>query len=184
VCQVRAEVPELYFCSDMKGYGWCFRKGNYLNVGLGRADSHKLPSHVEGFARFLKDTDRVPFELPAFHGHAYLLQGVSRRTVVGDDLLLAGDSAGLAYPQSGEGILPAVHSGLAAAKTIIARNCLRESLETYPRQIAPNEVSCLLGVARSLPSSWIGFLARNLLQTRWFVRKVVLDEWFLHASSS
>ena len=25
-CSIRAEIPELYFCSDMKGYGWCFRK--------------------------------------------------------------------------------------------------------------------------------------------------------------
>jgi flavin-dependent dehydrogenase len=29
-------TPELYFCRDLKGYGWCFRKGQYLNVGLGR----------------------------------------------------------------------------------------------------------------------------------------------------
>src|SRR5262249_50260948 len=73
-CQIRAEVPELYFCSDMKGYGWCFRKRNYLNVGLGRADSHKLPAHVDNFVEWLKDTQRISFELPPFHGHAYLLQ--------------------------------------------------------------------------------------------------------------
>src|SRR4029077_3441598 len=41
-CRVSPEMPELYFCSDMKGYGWCFRKENFLNVGLGRLDQHRL----------------------------------------------------------------------------------------------------------------------------------------------
>ena len=26
-CSIRPEIPELYFCSDLRGYGWCFRKG-------------------------------------------------------------------------------------------------------------------------------------------------------------
>jgi chaperonin GroEL (HSP60 family) len=26
-CRVRGDTPELYFCQDLKGYGWCFRKG-------------------------------------------------------------------------------------------------------------------------------------------------------------
>ena len=41
-CRVRAEIPELYFCADIKGYGWCFRKQNFLNIGLGRMDQHRL----------------------------------------------------------------------------------------------------------------------------------------------
>ena len=36
--QLRGEIPELYFCQDLAGYGWCFRKGNYLNIGLGRSE--------------------------------------------------------------------------------------------------------------------------------------------------
>src|SRR6185295_3950430 len=27
------ETPELYFCRDLKGYGWCFRKERHLNIG-------------------------------------------------------------------------------------------------------------------------------------------------------
>src|SRR5262249_24961308 len=53
-CSVRGDIPELYFCSDMKGYGWCFRKQNFLNVGLGRVDQRRLPEHVSAFLRFLK----------------------------------------------------------------------------------------------------------------------------------
>ena len=42
------------------------------------------------------------------------------RNTVGDGILLAEDSAGLAYSQSGEGIRPAVESGLLAADMIFA----------------------------------------------------------------
>jgi len=37
-CSVLADRPELYFCPDCQGYGWVFRKGNFLNIGLGRDD--------------------------------------------------------------------------------------------------------------------------------------------------
>ena len=40
--------------------------------------------------------------------------------MVSDGVLLIGDSAGLAYSQSGEGIRPAIESGLLAAKAIVA----------------------------------------------------------------
>ncbi len=53
-CRVRADTPELYFCADIKGYGWCFRKNNFLNIGLGRMDQHRLSEHVAAFVRFLK----------------------------------------------------------------------------------------------------------------------------------
>ena len=42
VCRVDGERPELYFTPDLKGYGWVFRKGDYLNIGLGREDKHRL----------------------------------------------------------------------------------------------------------------------------------------------
>src|SRR2546430_10859815 len=45
-CSIRPEIPELYFCPDMKGYGWCVRKRNFLNIGLGRFDPPVLPHHL------------------------------------------------------------------------------------------------------------------------------------------
>ena len=120
-CSIRPEVPELYFCPDMKGYGWCFRKQNFLNVGLGRLDPHGLPRYVGDFVEFLKSNRKIGFELPApMQGHAYLLYGGNKRTIVGDGILLVGDAAGVAYSQSGEGIRPAIESGLLAASAIIA----------------------------------------------------------------
>ncbi len=189
-CRVRADTPELYFCADIKGYGWCFRKNNYLNIGLGRMDQHRLTEHVAAFVRFLKSTGRIAFDVPAaLAGHAYLLYGVSRRKIADDRVLLIGDAAGLAYKQSGEGIRPAIESGLLAAQAIAAAqgNYSRASLGAYEKLLA-RRFGATSGkdwasrVGEYLPSAWIGALGRRLLGARWFVRDVVIDRWFLHAN--
>ncbi|HEX5435382.1 MAG TPA: NAD(P)/FAD-dependent oxidoreductase, partial [Candidatus Angelobacter sp.] len=119
-CSVSAEAPELFFCRDLQGYGWCIRKGNFLNVGLGRLDQHKLSEHVSDFVQLLRSTGKIGFDLARrFAGHAYLLYGHSPRTLVDDGLMLIGDSAGLAYAQSGEGIRPAVESGLLSSGVVM-----------------------------------------------------------------
>ncbi len=180
-CRVRGEVPELYFCRDMKGYGWCLRKAGYLNIGLGRADPHRLSTHVAEFLRFLKTEGRISFEVPPLHGHAYLLHGTSTRPPVNDAVLLIGDSAGLACPQSGEGIWPAVESGLLAAQSIAAANgdYRRQQLQSYASRLAAAQGSSARNLGTYLPSWLAGLLGRNLLRTHWFVRGVVLDKWFL-----
>jgi len=189
-CRIRGEFPELYFCSDMKGYGWCFRKQNFLNVGLGRMDQHRLSEHLVNFVSFLKSSGRIAFDIPHAPGHAYLLYGVSARNVTGDGLLLIGDAAGLAFAQSGEGILPAIESGLLAANAILAArgDYCKASLASYPAMIArrfgKSRADWVEGIARHVPSRWVGSLARALLRTRWFTRNVVLNRWFLHAAES
>src|ERR1700724_1037267 len=35
---IEQEVPELFFCRDLRGYGWGVRKGEDFNGGLGRLD--------------------------------------------------------------------------------------------------------------------------------------------------
>jgi flavin-dependent dehydrogenase len=188
-CRVRPDTPELYFCADLKGYGWCFRKQNYLNIGLGRMDQHRLSEHVAGFVRFLQAAGRISFDVPsALGGHAYLLYGVSGRKAADDGVLLIGDAAGLAYKQSGEGIRPAIESGLLAAKVIsAAQGCYsREALAAYGNLLARrfgtsgNDWASRMG--EHLPAAWIGALGRRLLGARWFVRDVVIDRWFLHAN--
>jgi geranylgeranyl reductase family protein len=180
-CPIHSDTPELYFCPDMKGYGWCFRKGNLLNVGLGRADPHGLSAHTAGFLKFLKSAGRISFDVPSLRGHAYLLDGTSTRSVVGDGVLLVGDAAGLAYPQSGEGIRPAVKSGLLAAKNIAEANGTysRQKLDAYRIHIAAKRQSWMTKIGGVLPQQWISSLARQLLRRRWFVRSVVLNQWFL-----
>jgi flavin-dependent dehydrogenase len=73
------------------------------------------------FLHFLKYRNHVPRDAPGkFQGHAYILYGHTRRELLRDGLMLIGDAAGLAYPQSGEGIRTAVESGLLAAETIVS----------------------------------------------------------------
>jgi geranylgeranyl reductase family protein len=180
-CLIHQETPELYFCSDMTGYGWCFRKGDFLNVGLGRADSHRLSTHVSNFLEFLKASGRISFEITPLHGHAYLLAASSTRTVVGDGVLLVGDAAGLAHSQSGEGIRPAVESGLIAARNIAGANGTynRLKLDRYRLYIASKRRSGIAKIGSFLPQPWISCLAHQLLRRHWFVRNVVLDQWFM-----
>ena len=119
-CTVRPELPELYFMDDLRGYGWAVRKGAFLNVGLGRQDSRDLGAHVGRFLDFLQARGALPAGSPRkLRGHAYLLYGLSPRPLVGDRLLLVGDAAGLADPRSGEGIRPAIESGLLAAAVVL-----------------------------------------------------------------
>jgi len=182
-CGVQSETPELFFCRDLKGYGWCFRKGGYLNIGLGREGGHRLAEHLAAFCDFLKRRGKVSATIPdRFHGHAYLLYGHGVRKQVDDAVLLVGDAAGLAYPRSGEGIRPAVESGLLAAATIAqaGRDYRRENLAPYQQRLAarfgPDRRA-----AGMLPQGALRFIGGKLLASPWFARHVVLDRWFLHA---
>lgn len=187
-CVVQGEVPELYFCRDLRGYGWCFRKGDFLNVGLGRLDSHRLSEHVADFVAFLQYTKRITFDLPRKPlGHAYLLYNKTQRNFIGDGILLIGDAVGLAYSQSGEGIRPAIESGLLAAKALIEAKgdyspvhleAYREGLnERFGHQ---HDWSTRIGT--KLPHSLMSSLGRMLLAMPWFSRRVVIQNWFLHAN--
>jgi flavin-dependent dehydrogenase len=183
---IAEEVPELYFCQDLKGYGWCFRKERYLNVGFGRLDSRGLPRQSDEFVDFLKGTGRIPRDTSwRWKGHAYLLAGDTGRSPVADRVVLIGDAAGLAYPQSGEGIRPAIESGLMAASTITAAqgNYARDRLQGYEHELTNRfGVSKAAGLlSRLVPSELSAAAARRFLASPLFVRHMVLDRWFLHA---
>ncbi len=185
-CRTQADMPELYFCRDMKGYGWCFRKGNYLNIGLGREGNHQLSEHLQHFCEFLKKQGRIPQNIPAsFHGHAYLLYGHAVRKHVEDGVLLVGDAAGLAYPKSGEGIRPAVESGLMAAATILKAggDYRRHQLTPYSSRLLARFGDAAQPRGAE-PSAMRKLLGGLLLGNRWFTRHVVLDRWFLHSHQS
>jgi len=104
--------------------------------------------------------------------------------VVGEGVLLVGDAAGLAHARSGEGIGPAVESGLLAADTIIgAADCSRETLCRYedmldarfprvPHQATPNW----------LPERALIAAAHSLFTSAWLARRVVIEGWFLRGA--
>lgn len=185
-CQVAKEIPELYFCEDLKGYGWVFRKGKYINVGLGRQDNHALSKQVDDFISQLKQDKRIPADMNhRVHGHAYLLYGDGPRTVVGEGVLLIGDSAGLAYPQSGEGIRPAIESAVLAANTILTADHFGESaLRQYEWQLnkrfGRRQTNTESPWQNKIPKRVQQFLAKRMLANHWLSRHVVLDRWFFH----
>ena len=184
-CPAQGSIPELYFCPDLKGYGWIFRKGDHLNVGLGREDRHGLSQHLQDFVRWLRRERRLPAEIPErYKGHAYLLYPHALRPVYGNAVLLIGDSAGMAYAQSGEGIRPAIESALLAAATLKAAqgNYSATRLAAYDHALRQRfgENRGRGGAAEALPG-WLHLpLGRALLSSSRFARHVLIERWFLH----
>lgn len=188
-CPVEPEVPELYFCEDLKGYAWVFRKGSFLNVGLGREDNKHLSDHLASFISSLQQSRRIPVDLPKrFKGHAYILYDHGSRMMVGDQLLLIGDALGLAYAQSGEGIRPAVESAMLAAEVISAAkgDYRAVMLKVYEAQIqqrfGKRDKDRILQLP--MPPVVKQYAARMLLRSEWFARHVIADRWFLHSHQS
>ena len=185
VCTVSGTLPELYFCADLEGYGWCVRKGPYLNVGLGRREGGSFPAHVRNFVEWLERTGRAPAVATRarWRGHAYLLAGSVSTPFVADGVILVGDAAGLAYPESGEGIRTAVESGLLAARTLLnATGRRRSDLLPYETGLRGRQPGG--GVASVLPRGLVRPLGRWLLGNASFTRRVVLDRWFLRSSEA
>jgi geranylgeranyl reductase family protein len=173
------ELPELFFCRDLEGYGWCVRKGRHLNIGLGRRERGDLNPHVDDFKAFLERRGLARrASIVKWHGHAYLASGAGARPLIGDGIMLTGDAAGLAYPESGEGIKPAIESGRLAADTLIAaRGRSRQHLRAYEDELRrryPSSVTTpavLAGITR--------VIGRILMRSPLFTRRVVIDRWFL-----
>lgn len=181
------EVPEFYFESDFGGYGWLCRTQQYMNVGYGHLAGRRLRLLMSAFVEWLERRGRLPSDRKwPWRGHAYMLHEGESRRMVGDGVLLAGDAAGLAYPQSGEGIRPAVESGLFAADTILAAGgrFTADDLSSYETRLrarlAPSRMASLL--AELVPKAATRSVGRTLIAVPWFVRNVVVNRWFLHAS--
>lgn len=180
--QVSGTTPELFFCRDLQGYAWCVRKGDFINVGIGRRDNHGFGEYVRDFVGFLESKRIISGVSSArWHGHAYLGSGVGSRPVVGQGLMLVGDAAGLAYPESGEGIRPAIESGRRAAETLIAASGRHgvDALQPYAEAIRR-----LHPAVRTNPPpvrTALAAFGRLLMTSSAFTRHVVLDRWFLRA---
>ena len=138
----RADTCHLFFAyRGLQGYSWFVPKGNgMVNIGIGGKSKYFRRSGTsihDHFARFLDDLVRRGLldaatvgDLKAT-GHPYYLfswDGEVKR----DNCFLIGDAAGLATTDLGEGIGPAIESGLMAADEILGRGVYRkEALSIY-----------------------------------------------------
>jgi len=182
-CQVRGDTPELFFCEDLKGYGWCIRKGNFLNIGLGREDNRDFSGHMRAFCDFLQERKYIQLNGRAnFKGHAYRLYKGASQNLVDDGVMLVGDAAGLAYPKSGEGIRPAVESAVLAAEVILdaAGDYRRKRLVEYKFLLA-ERFGKGSGNPGMVQRSVRRLMGRRLMESSWFSRHILLDRWFLNS---
>ncbi len=177
---IEPDVPELFFCRDLEGYGWCVRKGEYLNIGIGRRDSGDFNGHVRDFTEFLRRrSTAVATADVRWCGHAYLAAGTGTRPLTANGMLVVGDAAGLAYPESGEGIKPAVQSGRLAAETLLGAGTRFDTEALGPYESA---IRHLYPTSRRT-SGWLAgavtAVGRTLLTSRAFTRHIVINRWFL-----
>jgi flavin-dependent dehydrogenase len=121
----RDETCRLWFLQNgLAGYSWFVPKGNgWINIGLGAFSKHlghggpSLREHWQFFVRGLAERGLVRDHAFQPRGHTYYVRAAEPH-VRRDNCLLVGDSAGLATRDLGEGIGPAVESGLLAAQAI------------------------------------------------------------------
>jgi flavin-dependent dehydrogenase len=127
-----------FFENKLPGYSWYVpKRGGHVNIGIGGvASSMKsrgvtIREHWSVFVEKLraeKFIDDRPFDL---QGYTYHLRQ-KRSAVQLDGCYLVGDAAGLATKDLGEGIAPAIRSGLGAARAIIeGTNYSLESISAW-----------------------------------------------------
>ena len=182
---VRGDTPQFYFYPDLTGYAWVFRKEDWLNVGIGRRNPRQLAQHAEAFLAALVRDGALEPEVARTrpNGHAYLLYTQAARPLAADGALLIGDAAGLAYPESGEGIRTAVESALLAAETIKAcgGRYPAEKLAGYAGAFERRYGARRRKAGNTAASGALKRLAAALLlRTHWFTREIVTRRWFLH----
>jgi len=185
-CRLSAGHTALCFNPDAGGYGWLLRKGNFLNLGLGSLEGRDLQRRMSEFLTLLKRRGDLPGDLPeAIRRHLYLpYRKRGGRRLVGDRALLIGDAAGLASPESGKGILPAVESAIMAAQTILcACGDYRPAwLQPYANAVAARYSAGAAGRGSlGLQAGARRAGARALLTSGWATRRLVLDRWFLRS---
>jgi menaquinone-9 beta-reductase len=131
----RDEACRLYFRRGLIGYAWMVPKGNgFVNVGLGgkakyfKSSGRNIHAHFRTFVADLVRWSKLDAATAADlqeTGHPYYLfthHGEVKR----DNCFLIGDSAGLASVDLGEGIGPAVESGLMVANEILGTAAYRK----------------------------------------------------------
>ncbi|MDZ7288422.1 MAG: NAD(P)/FAD-dependent oxidoreductase [candidate division KSB1 bacterium] len=117
-----------FFEKHLPGYSWYVPKGNgYLNVGIGgkfaeiKSRGNTIREHWDHFVQTLANLSLITDYSFQPQGYHYYLRQNLRTGQLGNAFIV-GDAAGLATKDLGEGIGPAVESGILAANAIIHRS--------------------------------------------------------------
>jgi flavin-dependent dehydrogenase len=132
--------PQIVALEEEYRFGWTDPSWGNARVVVERGNSIK--EHWDRFLAYLQDTGLINNR--EFHpkGYTYFLRGSNDQPRI-DNLFLAGDSAGLSTLDMGEGIGPAVQSGLLAARSIL--NGSEYSLVEIPRfSLLPKALSWMI----------------------------------------
>jgi flavin-dependent dehydrogenase len=112
--------------NGLPGYSWYVPKARgYVNVGIGgvvkgiQERGESINTHWQHFVKKLNDIGLIRGHVYKPVSHVYHLHS-NLPDVRRDNAFLVGDSAGLATVDMGEGIGPAIQSGLRAAEAIIS----------------------------------------------------------------
>ena len=149
-CRVEDDRCHLWFgLKDLPGYAWYVPKAEgYLNIGIGGytqrmkgAGTH-IREQWEAFLLLLKKEGLLTCPPPTVRGYNYPVRG-QKPQMQKDRIIIIGDAAGLATSDMGEGIGPAIESGLLAARSLATG----ETLTARPlRRHSFNHLKTLLQV--------------------------------------
>jgi len=114
-----------FYDNGLAGYSWYVPKANgYINIGIGAKVSdlknkgQTIQDHWQLFVKKLNDSDLISNYNFNPRGYQYYLRSRTQTTQTGHAYLI-GDALGLATIDMGEGIAPAIASGLRAAQAIL-----------------------------------------------------------------
>lgn len=117
------------------GYAWLFPKGASANLGVGCKGSAQPRQLLEALRLRLIDERLIKPGVLAMGGGAIPVGG--QREAVQNNLILAGDAAGLTHPITGAGIPQAIQSGGMAGEAALAlAGGKREAGQEYAHELA------------------------------------------------
>ncbi len=195
--RVKPGMPEIFFTEEINGYGWYIAKGNYLNIGIGSIDKPQVRKMWRNFLKQLVSMGKIPADTETIasvaRGHFYKFYPAAPRKLVHHRALLIGDSAGLAYNVSGEGIKPAIISAHIAAETVkeivdlasgdIERSDFsEEALNSYDKRIVKEFGNRNYRSNRDTnpkASPFLKFIFNNILLGTRVGRKYIIEKFFL-----
>ncbi|MGH9432337.1 MAG: FAD-dependent oxidoreductase [Terriglobia bacterium] len=142
------------FFEDFEGYAWAFPRVDHLSIGIcGKAGETSMPVLREKLHGFMQEFGYRRDGAPVF---SHLLPSMGAGSwksarLAGEGWAIAGDSAGLVDPVTGEGIYYAMRSGE------LLGNALREGVpQQYPARVEAEFGQRLTLAARLAPHFYQG----------------------------